>query len=723
MQSGRRRQHDVEVDLNNDDDHDDHDDHHAFDADLRTLRSDDLVDHSGLRFLLIEPEAPPLPAVSVVPPSSRPQQHIQGDATLVARLDDVFQMLQLVVQPSSSSSSSSASSTAVSEADDLSAAVLPADAALDEMSVDELRAAMRRNRDIVARCATTHELELHAARRRHEWLTHQIRQLFDQCRHLPAFAEQADLDFAAAIGDDPLRFLKSIALTTFRLNRDLLAAKQVVAALEEQNATLAGQLDELKLRLVEEFNKVAGVPSPIVYAKRAAGRQLRRSQSNAADHPRPASAAAAVGPTAARADNVSPAASTSAKSTAAPSLPPLPSGADASSSRTQQQQQQQEQQRRSSRELGAPLAPTGHVAGQLEYAVVKRRVTLVQARVRGWLVRRRMRALRIRMLVLRELIQTEITYVADLRALVQVYMRPLLNADARGKPIVPRDDIRNIFSSIEVMYLYNESFLAELQHQRTMAAAADFPVGKAFLLLGDFMRTYVPYCNNYNVALAALDRCGQVSAFRHFVRHAVELYPCQLPSLLIKPVQRLPRYVLLLKQLCECTPPTHADSQSLEQALVKMLAITNQLNEAKREAEAFAEVVRIFNSIAPRDREGVQELIAPSRRFVKEGRVFYRRDETATNDAAHYLFLFNDLLLVTVPSTRGFHAVAIVLTLATVTSVVPLLDSDTVQHCFILDTPNRTIMLLAESAADRDEWVRALQSAIATLPAPRPQVE
>jgi hypothetical protein len=723
MQSRRHDQNDNDVDDDDvdvdgdDDDEIRHDD--RGDADMRTLRSSALVDHSGLRLLLVEPESPTLLETMPTTSTSSSQQRIQGDATLVARLDDVFQMLQLVAQPPTNA-----------DPDDLSAALLPADAELDSMSVDQLRAAMRRNREIVARCATTHELELHAARRRHEWLTHQIRQLFDQCRHLPAFAEQADLDFAAAIGDDPLRFLKSIALTTFRLNRDLLAAKQVVASLEEHNATLVSQLDELKLRLVEEFNKVAGVPSPIVYAKRAAGRQLRRSQSNAADHPRSASAA-----TDAAVPSVSPTTTTATTTTsklATPSVLPLvgkassTSALDMSSSSSDavtSSGSRSQQQRRSSRDPGAPLAPTGHVAGQLEYSVVKRRVTLVQARVRGWLVRRRMRALRIRMLVLRELIQTEVTYVADLRALVQVYMRPLLNADARGKPIVPREDVRNLFSSIEVMYLYNESFLAELQHQRTMAAAADFPVGKAFLLLGDFMRTYVPYCNNYNVALAALDRCGQVSAFRQFVRHAVQLYPCQLPSLLIKPVQRLPRYVLLLKQLCECTPATHADSKPLELALVKMLAITNQLNEAKREAEAFAEVVRIFNSIAPRDREGVQELIAPSRRFVKEGRVFYRRDESATNDAAHYLFLFNDLLLVTVPSARGFHSVAIALTLANVTSVVPLLDSDTVQHCFILDTPNRTIMLLAESAADRDEWVRALQSAIQSLPAPRPQVQ
>jgi hypothetical protein len=41
--------------------------------------------------------------------------------------------------------------------------------------------------------------------------------------------------------------------------------------------------------------------------------------------------------------------------------------------------------------------------------------------------------------------------------------------------------------------------------------------------------------------------------------------------------------------------------------------IATQLNEAKREAESFAEVVRVYNAIDPRDRLGVADLIAPHR--------------------------------------------------------------------------------------------------------------
>jgi hypothetical protein len=622
---------------------------------LQSLRFEPRTDHSGLRFVLgdsvdADESADAAPAARVP---------LAGDATLVRRLDDVFEAFAAV-------------SPATPCAAELVASSLPGDGELDSMSADDLRMLVRRQRDESARAAAAAELQLHASRRKFEWVSHQIKLLFEQCRNLPAFAENADLDFAAAIGDDPLRFLKSIALTTFRLNRDLIASKELAASLDDQNQVLLAQLDELKLRLVEEFNKVAGVPSPMVYARRAAGRSARRSQSNADQRPPLAAALADAAP-------------------AETSKSPAGSGVG---------------------RAPAPfVAPTGHAIGELQYNDVKQRVTLAQARVRGWLVRRRMRAVRMRLLVLRELLATEERYVGDLRALVQLYMRPLVDADARGKPIVPREDIRNIFSPIEVMFLYNESFLAELRHLRTMSATPDFAVGKAFLLLGDFMRTYAPYCNNYNVSLAALDRCGRLSAFRALVQRAAALHDCELPSLLIKPVQRLPRYVLLLRQLCDCTPPSHVDSASLAQALQKMQAIASELNEAKREAESFAEVVRVYNSIAPRDRGAIQDLIAPTRRYLKEGRVYYRRDELAANDP-HYLFLFNDLLLIALPPVRGLYSVVLLLDLANVTAVQALTDSESVLNCFILDTPQRAIMLLAESAADRDEWVQCMGAAL-----------
>lgn len=99
---------------------------------------------------------------------------------------------------------------------------------------------------------------------------------------------------------------------------------------------------------------------------------------------------------------------------------------------------------------------------------------------------------------------------------------------------------------------------------------------------------------------------------------------------------------------------------------------------------------------------------------MREGAVRYKRDEQSI-DEPHYLFLFNDLLLIARPAQRGVHPLVLMLDLINVTSVVPLLESDFVHNAFIVDTPRRSLMLLADSAAERDAWIATLNDAVAAL--------
>ena len=92
----------------------------------------------------------------------------------------------------------------------------------------------------------------------------------------------------------------------------------------------------------------------------------------------------------------------------------------------------------------------------------------------------------------------------------------------------------------------------------------------------------------------------------------------------------------------------------------------------------------------------------------------YKRDDKSA-DEPHYLFLFNDLLLIARPALRGAYPLVVLLDLVNVTSVVALQDSDFVHNAFMVDTPRRSLMLLADTAAERDAWLAALNAAIASL--------
>jgi FYVE/RhoGEF/PH domain-containing protein 5/6 len=55
-----------------------------------------------------------------------------------------------------------------------------------------------------------------------------------------------------------------------------------------------------------------------------------------------------------------------------------------------------------------------------------------------------------------------------------------------------------------------------------------------------------------------------------------------LDSLLITPVQRIPRYKLLLKELVKHTSDSHPDKKNLNDALQKMTEIANIVNDSMK---------------------------------------------------------------------------------------------------------------------------------------------
>lgn len=58
-----------------------------------------------------------------------------------------------------------------------------------------------------------------------------------------------------------------------------------------------------------------------------------------------------------------------------------------------------------------------------------------------------------------------------------------------------------------------------------------------------------------------------------------------MASQLIKPVQRIMRYHLLLKELVRYTPENHSGYKSLEEGLQKMKDVAAAINEVKRKRE------------------------------------------------------------------------------------------------------------------------------------------
>ena len=70
-----------------------------------------------------------------------------------------------------------------------------------------------------------------------------------------------------------------------------------------------------------------------------------------------------------------------------------------------------------------------------------------------------------------------------------------------------------------------------------------------------------------------------------------------LSSLLMTPIQRIPRYVMLLKDLLDKTPPDHPDKGPLGEAHNSVCTIATAINERKRQEENVQKIAAIWQKV------------------------------------------------------------------------------------------------------------------------------
>lgn len=169
-----------------------------------------------------------------------------------------------------------------------------------------------------------------------------------------------------------------------------------------------------------------------------------------------------------------------------------------------------------------------------------------------------------RALAAREILDTEQRYVACLGSLVDNYKAALDESLAthlkqrkpgpgRGpQPIATAAQIKTMFSNVQAILNTNRVLLAQLRQRVEAWDDATSQLGDVFLRLSDFFKIYIEYANNYDAAQDVLDALlNDSEAFLRFCEamELVDQLDLGLEDLLIMPVQRLPRYTMLLETL------------------------------------------------------------------------------------------------------------------------------------------------------------------------------
>jgi hypothetical protein len=280
----------------------------------------------------------------------------------------------------------------------------------------------------------------------------------------------------------------------------------------------------------------------------------------------------------------------------------------------------------------------------------------------------------------------------------------------RSNPRIKQEEVNVIFSNVDQLLALHRSFSTIIERVIQNWDADNAAIGPHFISLNPaLVPSYSAYVNNYMASTQALDRLQKNKAMKEWLATVMAKQKSQnmLQSLLIQPVQRIPRYILLITDLLKHTPGPHSDYDALGDALEAMKRTADLINENKRQVEE-CEVVREKCL----EIQGVEsdQLAVPGRYLVKEGAL----TPAGGKKEDHYVFVFNDLLLVCL--RKGNKKKLKEMIMLDTVQIIPIPETPNTQHQFRVCTSSRELTFEAENAMWKNSWVADLKKEFSRAP-------
>uniref|UniRef100_A0A3Q2TWW1 FYVE, RhoGEF and PH domain containing 3 n=1 Tax=Fundulus heteroclitus TaxID=8078 RepID=A0A3Q2TWW1_FUNHE len=175
-------------------------------------------------------------------------------------------------------------------------------------------------------------------------------------------------------------------------------------------------------------------------------------------------------------------------------------------------------------------------------------------------------------------------------------------------------------------------------------------IGDILQKLAPFMKMYGEYVKNFDRAMDLVNTWTQRSSqFKGVVQNIQKQDVCgnlTLQHHMLEPVQRIPRYELLLKDYLKKLPDDALDRKDAEKALELISTAANHSNAAIRKMEKMNKLLEVYERLG-----GEEDIVNPANELIKEGHI---KKMSAKNGTAQdrYLYLFNNMVLYCVPKLR-----------------------------------------------------------------------
>ncbi|GLD58907.1 FYVE, RhoGEF and PH domain-containing protein 6-like protein [Lates japonicus] len=217
---------------------------------------------------------------------------------------------------------------------------------------------------------------------------------------------------------------------------------------------------------------------------------------------------------------------------------------------------------------------------------------------------------------------------------------------------------------------------------------------------------YSTYIREFDKNVALLEEQSKRNpAFGAVVREFEASPRCAnlaLKHYLLKPVQRIPQYQLLLTDYLKNLSEDSNDYKDTQAALALVKDVANHANDIMKQGDNFQKLIQVQCSL-----NGHREIVQPGRIFLKEG-ILMKLSRKVMQP--RMFFLFNDTLLYTTPVQSGQYKLKNMLSLAGMKVSKP--SQEAYQNELNIESVERSFILSASSATERDEWLEAISTAI-----------
>ncbi|KAH3767558.1 Phosphatidylserine decarboxylase proenzyme 2 precursor [Pelomyxa schiedti] len=235
-----------------------------------------------------------------------------------------------------------------------------------------------------------------------------------------------------------------------------------------------------------------------------------------------------------------------------------------------------------------------------------------------------------------EVLQTETTYVQCLESIIENFLT-VLRRDPKG---LSKDEIFHLFANVEVLHKCHTRF-RQFLHDCVQGWTDSVTFGSVFVQQLTFLKLYKYYINNHQMAMSTLDSAIKRNVqFREYLRkmnNTPALLGLKLEALLITPVQRIPRYVLLLSDMHRSTPQQHPDWQPLQNAL----SLVRELAEYTNTHKLTADNIEILRGIESKiENFDIRLSNNSTRKLIRDGPM-------KINGRSMHMWLLNDIIVLT----------------------------------------------------------------------------